>query len=714
MDIFQEKTIDELLSTDVYENQKRQILDDFLSDDMKKLNKICKFLVTKKGAPNMHEDDLYSLGRLTFLESLVTYDPSKECKFQTYLEGNIWRAFYDWTRDSTRWKRCNLQTDNKGKLTRDEDNNPIIISDIPIDALTEDGIDLSERIASDFNIENELSEESVISSEENVQNYLSSLNETEKQIAALIIQGYEHSDIKEKLGFSEKRYSRLLKNMSSFEKQIIINYNKSNVQIEEDKEMEYCTQTLEKSKPDRWSVASIIKKINNYTIRFDHPLQRESEQWSSVMKGNLISDILQDNPIPPLVFAEQVINGLATVWNLDGKQRSTNVYSYKNDGFKITKNVRRWNIHYQAIVKDKQGRPILDENGFRQCEQRCFDIRGKKFSDLPEELKDNFLDYNFEIVHYLNCKSDDIAYHLARYNEGKSMSASQKGIIRIGEEFATMVKSISAMPFFKEKAAYTGAEYSNGTVDRVVIESVMASNFLNEWRKDQNDMCSYMRENATSEMFENFEDVIDRLSKVGTDEVFEMFNSKDSFLYFGLFARFVNTGLDDEKFVEFIAEFSALHSKEVNGVTFDDLNGKSTKDKNVVISKIKHLEVLMNEFLHITKSEVINEEDKTNEEIQVIDFVRENAKPDVTEDDIDDYYGMLDGYRIDKHSKLLSWENEPSLIALIAYSFDNDIDLDNWIVKYFNSNSNFIADQKENYLHMKQSLEKYIEKGEAA
>ena len=141
MDIFQDKTIDELLSTDVYENQKRQILDDFLSNDMKRLNKICKFLVTKKGAPTMHEDDLYSLGRLTFLESLITYNPSKECKFQTYLAGNIWRAFYDWTRDSTRWKRCNLLTDKNGNLEKDENNNPIIIPDIPIDAPTEDGVD---------------------------------------------------------------------------------------------------------------------------------------------------------------------------------------------------------------------------------------------------------------------------------------------------------------------------------------------------------------------------------------------------------------------------------------------------------------------------------------------------------------------------------------------------------------------------------------------
>ena len=108
------------------------------------------------------------------------------------------------------------------------------------------------------------------------------------------------------------------------------------------------TQTLEKSKHDKLSIASIIKKINNCTIRFDHPLQRESEQWSNIMQGNLISDILEGNPIPALTFAEQIINGIAIVWDLDGKQRCTIAYKFRNDGFRISKNVRRWMMSYQT------------------------------------------------------------------------------------------------------------------------------------------------------------------------------------------------------------------------------------------------------------------------------------------------------------------------------------------------------------------------------
>ena len=94
--------------------------------------------------------------------------------------------------------------------------------------------------------------------------------------------------------------------------------------------------------------------------------------------------------------------------------------------------------------------------------------------------------------------------------------------------------------------------------------------------------------------------MVSRISQAGTEEVFSMFDSKDSFIYFGLFARFVNSGLDDERFIEFMTEFSqSLHSTEINGITFDELNGKSTKDKSVVIGKINHLEKLMNQYLNI-------------------------------------------------------------------------------------------------------------------
>lgn len=669
------------------EDQKQQILEEYASNGMMKLKKISYPLFIKFGGISEKDyDDFYSRANEELWKATEVFDEGKQIPFEAYLLGCLKRKF---------------MTEMTG-LNREKRKGDRLSSSLESPVGENEGTTLGDVLASDFNLENSAINEMQTYDSDNTGKYLKLLSAKQRRIANMIMDGYNPLEIKEKMGLTENEYINNLKDMKTFEKATILKQNDF-VQIEEEKPMgESCTQTLEKSKSNRLSIASIMKKIDNRTIRFDHPLQRASEQWSPAMKGNLISDILQGNPIPPLVFAEQIVNGLAMIWDLDGKQRCTNAHSFVNGNYKISKNIRRWNIVYQAQIIN-EGQPVLDDNGFPTSEKREFDIRGKRFADLPEELRDKFNEYNFEIVQYLNCSSEDIAYHIARYNEGKPMSASQKGITRLGEEFASIVKSISGMPFFKDLGGYKVSEGNNGTVNRVVIESVMAANFLNDWKKKQEDMCEYMKENASVECFDDFEDMVGRITKVGTEDVFNMFDSKDSFLYFGLFARFINSGLDDEKFIEFMAEFSqSLHSKEIDGITFDDLNGKSTKDKNVVIGKINHLERLMNDYLHI-EARATN----TNEEVAVIDFVKDIVKPEVTEEDIDDYYDMLNGYKVDKMSPLLDWKNEPSLIAIIAYSFENDLDLDGWIVEYFKKNNTFLADQKQNYLHMVESFNEY-------
>lgn len=568
------------------DKQKQQILEEYASNGMTKLRKVAYPLFIKFGGISEKDhDDFYSKANMELWKATEVFDDSKGIPFEAYLLSCLKRKF---------------MTEMTG-LNREKRKADRLSSSLDAPIGEDEGMTLGDTLASDYSVENVALNIVCTLKDESTEKYLNSLSPKQKLIAELIMSGYEPYEIKENLGLTDKQYMDYLKDMRTFEKAIVLKQTDS-IQFEEDKPMSentQNTQTMEKSKSNRLSIASIIKKIDNRTIRFDHPLQRASEQWSPAMKGNLISDILQGNPIPALVFAEQIVNGLAMIWDLDGKQRCTNAYTFVKGGYKISKNIRRWNIIYQAQIKE-DGKPVLDESGFPMSEKREFDIRGKRFADLPEELQDKFNEYNFEIVQYLNCSSDDIAYHIARYNEGKPMSASQKGITRLGEEFASMVKSISGMPFFKDMGGYKVSESNNGTINRVVVESVMAANFLDDWKKKQEDMCEYIKDNATVECFDNFEDMVGRITNVGTEEVFNMFDSKDSFIYFGLFARFVNSGLDDERFIEFMTEFSqSLHSTEINGITFDELNGKSTKDKNVVISKINHLEKLMNQYLHI-------------------------------------------------------------------------------------------------------------------
>lgn len=191
-----------------------------------------------------------------------------------------------------------------------------------------------------------------------------------------------------------------------------------------------------------------------------------------------MSDILQGNKLHPLIFAEQIINGVPIIWDLDGKQRCTNAYLFFKNGYKVS-------------------------------------------------------------------------------------------------------------------------EFRNGTVNRVVVESIMAANYLDKWNKLE-DMCQYIKEHGSLSVFEEFEDMVERMEKAVSSEVADMFDSKDSFLWFGLFARFVKTEAGDARFVAFMAEFArSLHGKKINGVSFDTIieETKATKDKGIVTKKINHLEALLKVYL---------------------------------------------------------------------------------------------------------------------
>ena len=522
-------------------------IEEYYKDNAKKLHKMVDKIVYKYGKV-ADKEHFYSLANEVFTDVLNRYNDNSNCNFNSFLF---------------------LCLSNKVKTEITKLNREKRLADRESVSM-ESIIDESENTIADV-VKAENNTEKEIVESEKIKEYMNGISELQQEILNMRMSGKTASLIKKELHLSETEYQNNYNQLKSFEK---IKPLLGNIEEQSRKmEVQQMPTTLEKSKTSRMSVSSIVKKINNYTIRFDHHLQRESEKWNLSMKGNLISDILQGYPVPPLYFAEQVVNGIGIIWNIDGKQRCTNVYSYVNNGYKISKNIRRYMITYQSALKDENGNQLIDENGFPQYEVKEFDIRKKKFSDLPEELKDRILDYNFECVKYLNCTDDEIAYHIARYNEGKPMNAPEKGITRLSTEFAGIVKGISNMPFFKDKGGYKISESKNGTINRVVIESVMLINFFDNWKKKLEDMCTYIKDNATVEHFDDFENIVTRLENVITDDVAEMFNSKNSFIWFALFDKFTKYGLADERFIDFMREFNtSLHDKHVNGITFDALS----------------------------------------------------------------------------------------------------------------------------------------------
>lgn len=700
---------------------------EYYRNDSQKIRKVVDSILNKNNflwMDNKDRDEFYSLANICFMDAIRTFDGTGT--FDGFLRMILLRKFQSFVTAMNRPTRCDVET------IKDSDGNVKTVYHYPesLDApLSDDGNGtLADIIPSKVNLEENFTKDNT-----RIKRYIQSLTPLQKQLAQLIMDGYQKSDIKNMMSLSEEKYMRILEGMKAIEKTRHLETS----DYVEDKKLEEVRQvTLENNKDEKLSIGSIIKKIDNYTIRFDHPLQRSSEQWTKLMKSNLVSDVLQGNPLPEIVLAEQVEHGLALVWDIDGKQRCTIVHSYWHGGFKVDKKVTRPIITYQAIIRDKNGKPVLDDKGFPEAEKRSFDIRNKRFSDLPEELQDRFLDYSMKIVQYFNCSSEDIAYHIERYNSGRPMNTQQKGMTKLGEVFAGRVKTISSMPFFTELGGYSVSESRKGTLDRVVIESIMAIYFMDQWVKDNGAMCSYLQEHASEEMFDNVEEMVERLTSAGDDEFYSVFDSKNSFIYFYAFNYFTKFGLDDSRFVDFMIDFNkSLREKDVDGQSYAglDKSGSATKDKNVVGAKTKMMESLMNDYFKTEEGFSVVEdtsnaaEDANNEEDDSISgdtsseydpnentlsFIRRMVDKDADETDVEIYEDALNDYtiEIDESSLLLSEDNHNSMVAIVGYAFKQDVDkyIPEWIVGYNSKHNTYIKNQEENYLHMKNNLDRYI------
>lgn len=202
------KQVDKLEFTD----KELEIINFYCADEMYKLKKICNPLLAINKVKRMNYDDLYSDALKVLIESVKDYD-GERAKFETYLTGNIKRSFYDWMRDSLRWKRCNLQTDEKGHKKFGKNGLPIPIYNLSFDYPTDDGEYLKDIVPDTKNyLENEEVEFSP-----KMEKYLHSLSDEQLEVVYLIMEGQEQENIKEILNLTQSEFNNCMNGIKAYE-----------------------------------------------------------------------------------------------------------------------------------------------------------------------------------------------------------------------------------------------------------------------------------------------------------------------------------------------------------------------------------------------------------------------------------------------------------------------------------------------------------------
>ena len=432
------------------------------------------------------------------------------------------------------------------------------------------------------------------------------------------------------------------------------------------------------------------KNVSEGYITNDADTQR-NPAWKPIVDGLAVT-ILTDEYIPPIILAEEESGQIHIV---DGGSRTAAFKMIRFGNHKIKSSVENPIIPYKKLVKD--------ENGKTKFEDAEFDIRNKTFEQFPKELQKKFDEYQIDTVIHENCDKEKIAMYMVRYNTRKNFTANQKQFLYV-PKFAEQIRNITSRPFFINNCDIKGSDIEGGILERIAYESVMITNFIDKWNKTGNKNPLYINENATVDQFEKLNNNIARLENIVTGDTKLLFNARDSFIWFALFDKFTQTGLDDVEFGRFLNAFvNGLRDKEVDGKQFDRVDDTgSTKDKANIVAKLHILETLMREFLHIEETENVTPESFVAE---MVDMPVETVK-----EELNCYEETLDGLEnntIRDGSKLLDMANRLSLLAMVAYSYKNDVDLDDWLEDYAANNNTYYMDQRKNYSHMVNDFRQY-------
>ena len=189
-----------------------------------------------------------------------------------------------------------------------------------------------------------------------------------------------------------------------------------------------------------WTVKNLKSMYDEKeTLSFNHPIQRQSAQWDNEQQSLLIHSMLANFPVPAVyVHKTESIEVDAkgkhsyTYSVLDGKQRMTTVVSFINGEYALSEDI-----------------PDVE------IEDVTYEIAGKYFEDLDEDVQQEILRFRFNIQAFEDVTDEMIEDIFFRLNNSTPLTKSQKARPLMGVENSIFINDILAGRFFTEKCTFS-------------------------------------------------------------------------------------------------------------------------------------------------------------------------------------------------------------------------------------------------------------------
>lgn len=207
-----------------------------------------------------------------------------------------------------------------------------------------------------------------------------------------------------------------------------------------------------------WTVKNLkAMKDEKDTLSFNHPIQRQSAQWTNEQQSLLIHSMLDNFPVPSVYIhktesVEVDAKGRHSYGYsvLDGKQRMTTVFSYIDGEY-----------------------ALADDTPDVTIEDTVYEIAGKYFDDLDEDVQQEILRFKFNIQAFEDVTDEVIEEIFFRLNNSTPLTKPQKAKPLMGVNNSIFINEILTNRFFTEKCNFTKRQLTQSADLCTLLQGMM-------------------------------------------------------------------------------------------------------------------------------------------------------------------------------------------------------------------------------------------------